>query len=63
MEYVKTQPYSATYVPSPIPDGYVGYSAEIDTELLRNGGVQKITVTIKHNDKGLTILESYNVSR
>ena len=63
MEYVKTQPYAATYMPASIPDEYAGYSAEIAAEPLKNGDIQKITVTIKHHDRALTTLESYNVSR
>jgi len=63
MEYIKKQEYSVSYSPAPIPDEYTGYAATIDTKLLRNSSIQKITVTITHNDKKITDLESYNVSR
>jgi len=67
MEYVKRQDYSdnASYTLAPNPDGedYFGYSANITAEPLHSteDGIQKITVTIKHDNKVVTTLESYKV--
>ena len=70
MEYVKTVDYvyeATQYSPAPIPSGddYSGYSATIDAEPLHvpDDGVQKITVTIEHNDKQVITLEGYKVDR
>ena len=70
MEWVKNASYSynaTTYSPASIPSGkdYINYSALITAEPLRNpdDGIQKITVTIKRSDKGVTILEGYKVDR
>ena len=67
MEYVKSQDYTASYTPAPIPDGddYIGYSANITAELLHGteDGIQKITVKIEHNNKVVTTLETYKVNR
>jgi len=68
MEYVKSQVYNAdSYIPAAIPDGkdYVGYSVNITAESLHDldDGIQKITVTIEHNDKVVTTLEAYKVQR
>ena len=62
MEYVKNQDYAASYAPAPIPGEYDGYSVMIDVDPLRDGNVQKITVTIEHtNNKEVTTLEDYKV--
>jgi hypothetical protein len=69
MECVKSQDYSdnASYTPAPNPAGedYVGYSADITAEPLHGteDGIQKITVTIKHDNKVVTTLEGYKVDR
>ncbi len=63
MEDIKKQTYAFSYDPVPIPPGYPGYSAVIDIESLRNGNIQKITVTIMHHNKDITKLESYKVNR
>ena len=60
MEYVKGQDYADSYAPASIPGEYAGYSATIDAESIR-GGLQEITVTIKHNDKEVITLEDYKV--
>ena len=62
MEYVKSQDYAASYTPASIPSGkdYVGYSANITAEPLHD---QKITVTIEHNNKVVTTLETYKIDR
>ena len=70
MEWVKNASYSynaTTYSSAPIPSGkdYLNYSTLITAEPLRNpdDGIQKIIVTIKRSDKGVTKLEGYKVDR
>ena len=70
MEWVKNASYSynaTTYSPAPIPSGkdYLNFSALITAEPLRSpdDGIQKINVTIKRSDKGVTTLEGYKVDR
>jgi len=70
MEYVKTVDYvydTTQYSPAPIPgdEDYSGYSATIDVEPLHDtdDGIQKIAVTIEHNDKQVITLEGYKVDR
>ncbi len=64
MEYVKNQAYAASYIPAPIPDEYVGYSANISVSTVpsRDGNIQKVTVIVKHQDRELTSLEGYKVN-
>ena len=63
MEDIKKQSYSLSYDPVPIPADYPGYFAVVDTDNLRNGQIQKITITIRHHNKDVTQLESYKVNR
>ncbi|MFH1651823.1 MAG: type II secretion system protein [Chloroflexota bacterium] len=63
MEEIKQRAYAFAYDPVPVGADYPGYSANIDVENLRNGSIQKITVTISHHDHDITSLESYKVSR
>ncbi len=63
MEDVMKQTYAFAYDPVPIPADYPGYSAMIDVDNLRNGNIQKITVTVTHHIKDITKLESYKVNR
>jgi type II secretory pathway pseudopilin PulG len=70
MEWAKNTSYSynATgYSPSPIPSSkdYINYSATIDAEPLHNpdDGIQKITVIVRHSDKGIIKLEGYKADR
>jgi len=63
-----TYVYSATeYSPAPIPGGkdYINYSATIAADPLHDpdDGIQKITVTVKHSDKGVIKLEGYKADR
>ena len=62
MEYVKSQNYTASY--DQIPE-YHGYVLTIDVEPLHDpdDGIQKITVTIEHDNKVVTTLEGYKVNR
>lgn len=64
MEYVKNQPYAASYS-APIPQDYVdaGYSVPpIDVDVIK-GGLQKITITIEHQGKQVITLEGYKANR
>jgi type II secretory pathway pseudopilin PulG len=63
MENLKKQDYSFSYDPIPIPDEYAGYSAVVDIDNMRNGNIQKITVTVRHHSRDVTQLESYKVGR
>lgn len=70
MEYVKNQPYAASY-PETIPAEFkdAGYSAEIEVGSVPDaiGGIQKITVKIYHHDDAhvnppVITLEDYKVN-
>ncbi len=63
IEDIKKQTFAFSYDPSPIPPGYPGYSATVDVESMRNGNIQKITVSVRHRNKTITTLESYKVNR
>ncbi|MFC2001952.1 hypothetical protein ACFLUZ_05590 [Chloroflexota bacterium] len=63
MENVKKQTYAFSYDPVSIPAEYPGYSAVINIDNMRNGNIQKITVTIKHHDRDIETLESYKANR
>ena len=63
MENIKKQDYASSYDPIAIPAVYAGYSATIDIDTLRNGNIQKITVTVSHHSRDVTTLESYKVTR
>jgi prepilin-type N-terminal cleavage/methylation domain-containing protein len=73
MEYTKNSPYDLRDPPQypliDIPDGYIGYSIEVDAVRLDpeedgtddDDGIQKITVTVSRNDKMLVTLENYKL--
>jgi type II secretory pathway pseudopilin PulG len=63
MENIKQQSYASSYDPVPIPADYAGYSAAIDVDNIRNGHIQKVTVTVSHHNKDITSLETYKVNR
>ena len=70
MEWVKNAGYSynaTAYSSAPIPSSkdYINYSVTIAAESLHNpdGGIQKITVTVKRSDEGVIKLEGYKVDR
>ena len=63
MEGIRKQTYAFSYDPIPIPAQYPGYSAIVDINNMRNGNIQKITITIRRHNKDITTLESYKVSR
>lgn len=70
MEWVKDASYSynaTTYASAPIPSGkdYRRYSAVITAEALHGSddGIQKITVTIRHDGQPMVHLEGYKTDR
>ena len=63
MENIMKEDYALSYSAAPIPDVYQYYSAVIDTDSFRDSNIQKITVTIKHQDKDVLELEGYKVNR
>ena len=63
MENIRRQDYSFSYDPPLIPAEYTSYSTRIDVENLRNGNIQKITITARHHDRDITALESYKTNR
>lgn len=63
MENIKQQTYAFSYGPAPISADYVGYTADINVDNMRNSHIQKIIVTVRHNEKLITSLESYKVNR
>ncbi len=63
MEYAKRLPYQLSYNTSAIPAEYNGYAASIDTELERNGQIQRLTVTITRFGDPVAVLEGYKVNR
>lgn len=61
MENVKNQPYATSYSVS-VPGEYAGYIPHVVTLSLEDGNIQKITITIDHQDKpGIIVLEDYKV--
>ena len=63
MENIKKQTYAFSYDPVPIPADYPGYTAVVDIDNLRNGNIQKVTITIRHHDRDIETLESYKGNR
>ncbi|MFA5309863.1 MAG: type II secretion system protein [Dehalococcoidales bacterium] len=63
MDVILNQPYSYFYYPMDMPPEYSGYTTDIHIANMFDGDIQKITVTVWHQDKELTKLESYKVIR
>ena len=63
MESIKKQTYAFSYDPVLVPANYPGYTAVVDIDSLRNGNIQKITITIRHHDRDIETLESYKGNR
>jgi type II secretory pathway pseudopilin PulG len=63
MENLKEQTYAFSYDPIDIPPEYPGYTAVVDIDTMRNGDIQKITVTIQHRGRDIESLEDYKVNR
>ncbi len=63
LETILEMPYALSYSPVPIPSIYPGYTAGISTDPFRDSNIEKITVTITHNDKEVATLETYKINR
>jgi len=63
MEDIRKQDYAFSYDVTPIPTEYASYSTQIDIDNMRNGNIQKITITVRHKNKEVTTLESYKTNR
>ena len=63
MEDVKSQDFAVTYSVAPIPAEYVGYTAQIDAQVLHDTNIQRIVVTIEHHSEEILFLEGYKVNR
>jgi len=63
METVLEQPYALSYSPAPVPANYGNYTVDIRTEPFRMGQIEKITVTVLHEDKEVSTLEAYKINR
>lgn len=59
MEYLKSLPFDSSYVAAPVPPAYVGYSVEIVVAPLRDGNLQRLTVTVEHSGDELKALSGY----
>ena len=64
LEYVKNQQYQSAYSKSTaILDAYEGYDVDIVTTSLEDGNIQRIVVTVAHQDKPEVItLADYKVN-
>jgi prepilin-type N-terminal cleavage/methylation domain-containing protein len=62
MEYVMERPYALSYTPSLVPSIYPSYTVQISTDPFRDGNIEKITVTVRHEDKEVSILEAYKTN-
>jgi prepilin-type N-terminal cleavage/methylation domain-containing protein len=63
LEAIMEKPYAISYSPAPIPAIYADYTAEIITDPFHDSNIEKITVTIIHQDKEVTTLETYKINR
>jgi type II secretory pathway pseudopilin PulG len=63
MEYIRRQSYAASYTPETLPDGYPGFSAQIEAVPTRDANLQKITVSILSRGRAVAVLEDYKVNR
>ena len=63
MEFLKKLGYLSSYTPPEIPEEYAGYSTQVDVDNLRNGNIQKLTITVSFHNRDVTTLESYKTRR
>jgi prepilin-type N-terminal cleavage/methylation domain-containing protein len=63
LEAALEQPYALSYSPAPVPANYGNYTVDIQTEPFRMGQIEKITVTVLHEDKEVSTLEAYKINR
>ncbi len=61
LEYIKNQPFAASYSPAGVTGEYAGYIAAVDAAWLQDTNIQKITVVISRNARTLMTLEGYKV--
>jgi prepilin-type N-terminal cleavage/methylation domain-containing protein len=61
IEYVKGLPYADSYAAALIPPGNEGYMATVSSTSLRDGNLQKITVTVDHNGVQIISIDDYKV--
>ena len=63
IEALLKESYQFSYDPLPVSTAFAGYSTVVTTDNLRNGNIQKITVTVVHDDHNVTALSGYKVNR
>jgi Tfp pilus assembly protein PilV len=63
MELILEKPYALSYSPAPVPPIYAGFTAQVTTTGFRDSNIEKITVTINHDDKEVATLEAYKTNR
>ncbi|MDD5082863.1 MAG: type II secretion system protein [Dehalococcoidales bacterium] len=63
MENLKKQTFAFSYDTLEIPADYPGYSAVMDIDSLRNGNIQKITITVRRANREIISLTSYKTNR
>jgi prepilin-type N-terminal cleavage/methylation domain-containing protein len=61
IEYVKGLPYADSYTAALIPPGNEGYMVTVSSTSLRDGNLQKITVTVDHNGVQIISIDDYKV--
>jgi prepilin-type N-terminal cleavage/methylation domain-containing protein len=62
MENIRTDNFTPSYNAT-IPDEFASYNATINATSERNGNLQKIVITIQHNNRDVLVLETYKVDR
>jgi hypothetical protein len=67
MEYIKELSWQTQYSPAPIPSEYTGYSVKepisVQSISQRDNNIQKIKITIIHQNREIYTLEGYKVYR
>jgi type II secretory pathway pseudopilin PulG len=65
MEDIKKIGYYSSYSvePGEYEDEYDGYSSNISVVNMKNGSIQRITITIQHHNHDVFTLEAYKVRR
>jgi prepilin-type N-terminal cleavage/methylation domain-containing protein len=63
METVLEMAYQTHYSPAPVPAAYAGYTVNIVTDPFRDGNIERITITVQHDDKEVATLEALKTNR
>jgi type II secretory pathway pseudopilin PulG len=63
VEDIRQRDYAFSYELSPPGPEYAGYSTLIDVDNMRNGNIQKLTITVRHHNKEILNLQSYKANR